>query len=189
MSVRGCLVSRCGFLGQYSSGSALGVRLVLRNVFRTLYCVSYILPGASPRALLQGGSYSSGLVPCQCLAPARHVGLSRFVSAWPCPVKPFSSKKKKKRSTRAEARARRKTDRKTPYERQGGVLDTRQTQTLRRWGLDTHRLSPKNPRRPGTATTTRAQQAGMDTEEAELCRTDLLADTRDATRPSYVLAH
>jgi hypothetical protein len=24
---------------------------------------------------------------------ARHVGLSGFVSAWPCPVKPFSSKK------------------------------------------------------------------------------------------------
>jgi hypothetical protein len=30
-------------------------------------------------------------------APARHVGLSRFVSAWPCPVKPFSSLKKKKK--------------------------------------------------------------------------------------------
>jgi hypothetical protein len=33
-------------------------------------CPSYPLPGASPRALLFGGSYSSGLVPCRCLAPA-----------------------------------------------------------------------------------------------------------------------
>jgi hypothetical protein len=34
-------------------------------------------------------------VTCRCLAPARYVGLSRFVSAWPCPVKPFSSQKTK----------------------------------------------------------------------------------------------
>ncbi len=53
-----------------------------------------ILPGASPRALLQGGSYPTGPVPCRCLAPGRHVGLSRFVSAWHCPVEPFSSKNK-----------------------------------------------------------------------------------------------
>jgi hypothetical protein len=68
-------------------------RLVLRNVCRTLSCLTCFLPGASPRALLLRGSYSSGLVTCRCLAPARHVGLSRFVSAWPCPVKPFSPPK------------------------------------------------------------------------------------------------
>jgi hypothetical protein len=33
-----------------------GVRLVLRYVCHTLYCLSYMLPGASPRALLLGGS-------------------------------------------------------------------------------------------------------------------------------------
>jgi hypothetical protein len=45
---------------------------------------------------LPGGSCSSSLVPCRCFAPAHHVGFSRFVSAWPCPLKPFSSKKKSK---------------------------------------------------------------------------------------------
>jgi hypothetical protein len=73
------------------------VGVVLRNVCRTLYCLSHTLPGASPQALLLGGSCSSSLVPCRCFAPARHVGLSRFISAWPCPVKPFSSKQKKKK--------------------------------------------------------------------------------------------
>jgi hypothetical protein len=29
---------------------------------------------------------TSGLATCRCFAPARHVGLSRFGSAWPCPV-------------------------------------------------------------------------------------------------------
>ncbi len=53
---RGCLLSPCGFPDRFSSGSALGVRLVLRNVCCTPYCLSYILPGASPRALLLGGS-------------------------------------------------------------------------------------------------------------------------------------
>jgi hypothetical protein len=43
-------------------------------------CTDLTLPGASPRALLLGSSYSSGLVTCGCLAPARHGGLSRFVS-------------------------------------------------------------------------------------------------------------
>ncbi len=36
------------------------------------------------------------------LAPARHVGLSRFVSAWPCPVEPFSSKQKKTKKKQGE---------------------------------------------------------------------------------------
>jgi hypothetical protein len=44
--------------------------------------------GAPPRR-----SLLTGLVTCRCLAPARHDGLSRFVSAWPCPVKPFSQLK------------------------------------------------------------------------------------------------
>jgi hypothetical protein len=77
-----------------STMHASGVRLVLRHVSRTLYCLPNILPGASPRALLQGGSYSSGLVTCRCLALARHGGSSRFVSAGPCPIRPFSSKRK-----------------------------------------------------------------------------------------------
>jgi hypothetical protein len=59
-------------------------------VSHPLLSVLHLARCASPRALLLGGSYSSGLVTCRCLAPARHVGLSRFVSAWPCPVKPFS---------------------------------------------------------------------------------------------------
>jgi hypothetical protein len=74
LSVRGCLLSPCGSPSLFSSVSASGVRLVLRRVCRTLYCLPYILPGASPRALPAGGSYSSGLVTCRCLAPARHVG-------------------------------------------------------------------------------------------------------------------
>jgi hypothetical protein len=69
------------------------------------------------------------------------------------------------RSTRAEARARCKADRTTPYNRQGGVLETRQTQKLRGKGLDTHTPSPGNPRQAGTATTNRAQQVGKDTDK------------------------
>jgi hypothetical protein len=58
-----------------------------------LLSVSHFARCLSP-ALLLGASCSSSLVPCRCFAPARHVGLSRFVSAWPCLVKPFSSIKK-----------------------------------------------------------------------------------------------
>jgi hypothetical protein len=64
----------------FPSVSASGVRLVLRHVCRTIYCLSYnfyivnyilhcnyilcnyILPGAYPGALLLGDSHSTGLV-------------------------------------------------------------------------------------------------------------------------------
>ena len=75
LSVQGCMVSSCGTSGLFSSVSAPGVCLVPCQLCRTIVCLSYKLPCASPRALLLGGSYSSGLVACRCLAPACHAWL------------------------------------------------------------------------------------------------------------------
>ncbi len=85
-------MSPCGSPGLFSSVSASGVRSVFRHVCLAIYCLFFRLPGASPWAVLLGGSCSSGLVTCRCLAPARHVDYSRFILVWPCPVKSFSQK-------------------------------------------------------------------------------------------------
>jgi hypothetical protein len=95
-----CTSLVCNVLGQWErvvhqglvrASTCVHACVCVTHVCRTLYCLSHILPGASPRALLLGGSCSSSLVPCRCFAPARHVGLSRFVSAWPCPLKPLQN--------------------------------------------------------------------------------------------------
>jgi hypothetical protein len=52
------------------------------------------LPGASPRALLLGGSYSSGLVACRCLAPACHAWLVEVCLCMTLSCKDFLLKKK-----------------------------------------------------------------------------------------------
>jgi hypothetical protein len=54
-----------------------------RRVSHHLLCVLRIAR-CRCRALLLGGSYSSGLVTCRCLGPARHDGYAMFVSAWSC---------------------------------------------------------------------------------------------------------
>jgi hypothetical protein len=91
------MVSSCGTSGLFSSGSAPGVRLVPCQVCRTIVCLSYKLPGASPRALLLGGSYSSCLVACRCLAPACHAWLVEVCLCMTLSCKDFLLKKMKKR--------------------------------------------------------------------------------------------
>ncbi len=73
----GCLVLGCGSPGLFSSVSASGVCIVLCHVCRFIYGLSYTLPGASPRALFLGVSYSSGLRSAGVLplAPPRHTWL------------------------------------------------------------------------------------------------------------------
>ena len=59
----------------YIDISASRVCLVLRLVFRTLSYLSQTFPGACPWVALFWGGYSSCLVPCRCLSPARHAWL------------------------------------------------------------------------------------------------------------------
>jgi hypothetical protein len=66
-------------------------------VCRTIVCLSYKLPGASPRALLLGGSYSSDLVTCRCLAPAYHAWLVEVCLCMTLSCKDFLLHKKKKK--------------------------------------------------------------------------------------------
>ncbi len=69
----------------------------------TSACPSYTLPGAFPRALLLGGSYSSGLVPCRCLAPAWHAWLVEVCLCMALSCKAFLLKKKKKKKKKKKA--------------------------------------------------------------------------------------
>jgi hypothetical protein len=86
-------VSSCGTSGLFSSVSAPDVCRVPCQVCRTIVCLSYKLPGASPRALPLGGSYSSGLVTCRCLAPAYPAWLVEVCLCMTLSCKAFSQKK------------------------------------------------------------------------------------------------
>jgi hypothetical protein len=95
LSVRGCIVSSFGTSGLFSSVSASGVCLLPCQVCRTIVCLSCKLPGTSPRALLLGGRYSSGLVTCRCLAPEYHAWLVEVRLCMTLSCKDVLLKKKK----------------------------------------------------------------------------------------------
>ncbi len=137
------------FLQEGSGGRCLGwdaLRLRFRFCVGRSYsppqCVSHPLLFVLHLArCLSMGSYSSELVTCRCLAPARDVGLSRFVSAWPCHVKPSSSNQKKKKTWRSTGRT---PDADTVENRPGDPQAA-------------HRATLGNPGQTGNATMTRNQ--------------------------------